>query len=417
MTAVSRELRPRLRAVEVTPIQYQGRRIICLKDTSDPDTSQLAVSQEALALLSLMDGTRTVDDIVSDAVVRWSVHVSTRELHELITAADEAFLFDNARYAERRNLMREAFTRQSARPAIHAGGAYPANPVTLRQFMDQQYLAPEGPGALPAGRGASSIRAAIIPHVDLRRGGPTYAWAYRELARAEPVDCYLLLGTCHSVMTQPFAALPIPYDTPFGLAPVDLDLLSRIETQLGPRIYDDALSHQSEHSLEFQAVYLRALSLVGDNSRAGIVPILCQALQAYVEPDESPRSTDQGRQFVAAVTQAIVESGKRVCIVAGADLAHVGPQFGDERNVDPATLQAVEQRDRALLEIVCRGDAEGFYQHVIEDQDARRICGLAPIYYALAISGAPTGQLLRYTQWADPLGQSAVTFASVVFPS
>jgi hypothetical protein len=47
--------------------------------------------------------------------------------------------------------------------------------------------------------------------------------------------------------------------------------------------------------------------------------------------------------------------------------------------------------------------------------DARRICGLAPIYYLLSLLGPCRGQLLRYSQWVDRGGQGAVTFAGVIF--
>jgi hypothetical protein len=49
------------------------------------------------------------------------------------------------------------------------------------------------------------------------------------------------------------------------------------------------------------------------------------------------------------------------------------------------------------------------------DADARRICGLAPMYYLLALLGPAQGRLLKYSQWVDPRGQGAVTYAGVLF--
>jgi hypothetical protein len=49
------------------------------------------------------------------------------------------------------------------------------------------------------------------------------------------------------------------------------------------------------------------------------------------------------------------------------------------------------------------------------DQDARRICGLAPIYYLLALLGPASGRCVKYSQWIDQGGRGSVTYAGVVF--
>jgi AmmeMemoRadiSam system protein B len=194
-----------------------------------------------------------------------------------------------------------------------------------------------------------------------------------------------------------------------------MEFLEALARQLGPEVFADELAHRAEHSLEFQAVYLRGHDLVSVDSGRTIVPILCQALQAYIPPGESPATSTTAQRFIEAMMTTIARSGKRVCVIAGADLAHVGPQFGDPEPLTPAALNTVHQRDLEMLRHVCAGDGEGFYAQVMEDSDARRICGLAPIYYTLAITGANQGDLRKYTQWADPSATSAISFASVIF--
>jgi hypothetical protein len=104
---------------------------------------------------------------------------------------------------------------------------------------------------------------------------------------------------------------------------------------------------------------------------------------------------------------------RRYCLVAGADLAHVGPRFGDAEPVSRARLAQIEAEDRALLSLVTGVDAGGFFTAVAVDGDSRRTCGLSPIYALLATLPAGRGRLLRYGQWPDP--QGTVTFASVAF--
>ncbi len=62
-------------------------------------------------------------------------------------------------------------------------------------------------------------------------------------------------------------------------------------------------------------------------------------------------------------------------------------------------------------------DADAYYAQVMRDHDARRICGLTPIYLLTALMQAAQrrGQLLKYTQWVDKDLSSSVTFASAVF--
>ena len=53
----------------------------------------------------------------------------------------------------------------------------------------------------------------------------------------------------------------------------------------------------------------------------------------------------------------------------------------------------------------------------MRDRDARRICGLTPIYILTALMEVEqrSGELLRYTQWVDTDLSSSVTFASAIF--
>jgi AmmeMemoRadiSam system protein B len=254
----------------------------------------------------------------------------------------------------------------------------------------------------------------IAPHIDLHRGGATYAWTYRALAETQPVDTYLLLGTCHTSMSTPLAVTRKPYATPFGPAPVDHDVLDALEAAYPGDLYADELSHRAEHSLEFQAVYLRALGLVGEDA-GRIVPLLCGSLHEWVEPGQRPGDVAAVATAVEALRAALAAAPGRVCLVAGADLAHVGPQFGDRSKVSAAFAARVERADREMLDIICRGDAEAFYCQVMLDQDARRICGLAPIYYLLALIGPAAGRCVKYSQWIDPAGRGSVTYAGVVF--
>jgi AmmeMemoRadiSam system protein B len=76
-------------------------------------------------------------------------------------------------------------------------------------------------------------RALIAPHIDFHRGGPTYAWAYREILERSDADLYVVLGTCHAGMPDPFAVTLKPYETPLGAVPVDREFYDALNRRAG----------------------------------------------------------------------------------------------------------------------------------------------------------------------------------------
>src|SRR5207245_10887872 len=68
--------------------------------------------------------------------------------------------------------------------------------------------------------------------------------------------------------------------------------------------------------------------------------------------------------FFDALGETLAASGRRVALIASADLAHVGPRFGDPKPVSPAELVEIGAADRAMLEVVEAGAAGGFFGSV-----------------------------------------------------
>ena len=403
-------------AIEILPIEDNGRKLFCLRDRSEPAGEPLIVTEGALLLAALLDGERTLPALRAAFLLRSGATLAEPQIADFIRRLDEACLLDSDRYRQTAQRRRAEFHAAAVREATHAGAAYPDDPVELRELLDGLYLDEHGPGG-PPGRtaGRPSAVGLIAPHIDLHRGGPTYAWSYRALAECAPADLYVLLGTCHTPMSTPLAATRKAYATPLGPAPVDHTFLDALEAAYVADLYADEFSHRAEHSLEFQAVYLRYLRHIGEPDGPGVVPLLCGSLHQWVQPETSPLESPEVRAAVGALRQVLDDWEGRVCLIAGADLAHVGPQFGDDRRVDRAFAEAVARADDEMLQLVCRGDAEGFYRQVMRDADARRICGLAPIYYLLSLLGPRAGRLLKYSQWIDERGHGSVTYAGVIF--
>jgi AmmeMemoRadiSam system protein B len=366
-------------------------------------------------ILVLLDGKRTIGDLSAALRLR-GASVTQSQLERFLIRLDEGGYLEGPRAMYRFEQRRAAFLALPDRPAVHAGGAYAGTPADLRRQLNAGYTDSDGPGARPGAQHTTTPRAVIAPHVDLHRGAPTYSWAYRVLGEAEPADLYVILGTCHTPVDGHFAATRKTYATPLGPVPADDDFLDRLQAEWGHDLFAGEFSHAGEHSIEFQAVYLRSLGLAGEDA-APIVPILCDSLHSMVPHNRTPREVELVAGFVSALQRTMAQDGRRITLIAAVDLAHIGPRFGDEWSVDRARQSTVRVADERLLDYVVRPDADAYYADVMRDRDARRICGFTPIYLLTALMQAEQrpGKVLRYTQWVDRDLSSSVTFCSAVF--
>jgi AmmeMemoRadiSam system protein B len=403
-------LTPRLRAVEAFPVEQDGEHFLALRDPAGYTAAVIMLPVGLLDILALFDGHHDVGEIQAVIGRGQGEPVSRVHIEKLIAALDEHGFLDSAAFAARREAVDRTFLAAPSRPANHAGGAYPGDAAALRAAMDGFFASPAGPGPVEAFRGGG-LRGLVAPHIDFHRGGPAYAWAYRDLAERGEADCFVIFGTCHAGMADPFALTRKDYDTPLGAARVDRDFVEALAGRARQDCFGSELAHRNEHSIEFQAVFLQYL--YGGRREIAIVPVLTsfvhEALARGARPEHDPRVP----AFLDALRDTVAASGRRVAFIAGADLAHMGPRFGDPAPVSPAELEVIDREDRALLDTVEAGDAEAFYESVRRDNDRRRTCGLSPIYTLLRALDGARGTLRRYGQWPDP--QGVVSFASVVF--
>ncbi len=404
--------RPRLRAVEAFPVEAGGKQGIALRDPAGFTESVLVLPLPLLDIVSLFDGEHTLLDIQEIFMRRHGELLFKERLDEILRSLDEHGFLDSPAFARRRQAIETAFTGSQTRPAAHAGSAYAGEPAALRQQIDGFFAHPEGPGMARDAGGSARVQGIIAPHIDLHRGGPVYAWAYRELAERSDADLFVILGTCHVGLEDPFALTLKNHETPLGAAPVDREFSEALRRRYGDDLLRSELSHRAEHSIEFQAVFLRYL--FAGRREFTIVPLLCGFLHDSLATGKDPEADPRVPRFLDALGNTIASSPRKVCLIAGADLSHLGPRFGDPEPVSAAGLAHVEREDRAMLEAVSAGNPAALFDSVAKDRDRRRICGLSPIYALLRCLPASRGRLLRYGQWPDPEG--VVTFASVAFP-
>ena len=170
-------------------------------------------------------------------------------------------------------------------------------------------------------------------------------------------------------------------------------------------------AHKFEHSVEFQAVFLKYLHR--DDHDFTILPILCGSLEEELEKDAAPRDRPDVGEFCAALEKLIDELGPRVCVIAGVDLSHVGKKFGDAEGVDDFRAGLVRAADMRMLDCVKQCDPEAFFDHFRPDGNARKVDAISAVYSMLHALGRGEAQLLNYDQHRETETESMVTFASM----
>jgi len=221
----------------------------------------------------------------------------------------------------------------------------------------------------------------------------------------------IVYGTGHSLLGEGVALTRKHFETPFGPLPCDTAFVDALADHLGERAWRGELAHRHEHSIEFQAIYLKRRLR---DQPVSLVPILCGGFHGRLEAGQGARDDTTFEALIAAVQDVERTLGGATVHVAAVDLSHVGPRFGDPA-VDERVLGEVEAHDRAALDAAARGDADGWYQAIAAHQDSTRVCGWGATYAMLRCAEPGAGRRLRYQASREENG-SMVTVAAMVWP-
>ena len=378
-----------------------------LRDTQGVASTHAVLPVDFVPIVARFDGKRTCEEIARLASTEMGERVPVDLVVRLATELEEALFVDGAPYRRERARIEREFADADVRPASHAGGAYHGDAEKLADYIKKECF-----GRTNGHNGGGRLLGLVAPHIDPWRGARCYGEAYGVLGQALPADAdtFILFGTSHAPMREPFALCRKAFDTPLGRLEADKDSIDAIAGACDFDPYADQFNHKREHSLEFQAVFLR--HLLGKRP-ARIIPILA-GLGEEQSNGKSPSHSRAVEKFLHAVRNVV--DAKRAVVIAGADLAHVGPRFGDAKPFDDGERRALDETDRESLDHATRGDAEGFWKHVAGDLETRRVCGLAPIYALLrTIATGSKGSLRHYEQNVDPDEGSIVSHAAVGF--
>lgn len=402
---------PKLRwPLDVRIEQHQGQRLYVLQCPLGIAIKPLVLHEVAGLILPRFDGTCSIEQIVKQLEPQ---AVPAKLVHELESLLDTHLFLENAASIEAESRLRQAFRESLQRQPALAGLSYSSDPTKLSADI-HSYLAPHSKLPVVAGKKLLSLMA---PHIDYHRGHVTYGSAYRHLQGEKP-DLIVLLGTSHQYSPHLFHLTNKHFATPLGVVKTAADFVNKLAQQYGPqRAFADEFLHRKEHSLELQLPFIA--SLIPD---VQIVPILVGGFHSYVQKGLRPENFDEYETFVEALVAQIKEvltTSKKVLILSGVDMAHVGRAFGDSGQLTAERMDEVRDRDKEYLACLAQQDLEKLFAHIASDGDARRICGFPSMYLVLdtmkRLGLAPDAHLFEYRQAVDYERDCAVTFAGLGF--
>ncbi len=399
---------PKLIAVDTFPVEEDGRKMYCIKDPQNSDIAPLVVSELALYIMTFFDGNNSIDSVIATLKEKYGKVIEKADLDSLVKMLDTSLLLENENYIIHQQLIESNFFNSDTRKAHLSGLSYPESKEKLNNLLDDFFE--KAGDILPLKNENEILRGLVSPHIDFTRGGTSYAVAYREIINKSNANTYLIFGTTHYAQNDnPFILTRKPFSTPLGTIDTDTEFLDRIEDKCKWDLYEGEIFHRTEHSIEFQVVFLQHI-LKEKNFK--IIPVLCNSFHQFIGNGSSPFEDKKISTFLTELKKIIDSYGDSVVVIAGVDLAHVGPKFGDKDQVDEKTLSWIRNRDAISLEYTEKIDAEGFYRSVAEEKDKRKICGLSSIYSMLKVTDASYGTILDYDNALEEDTGSVVTFAS-----
>lgn len=406
MKTGSEEFIPRLRKdIELLPTSYQGTRAVLVRDSLGLIKKPIVLQGETMEFLSLIDGEKNIRDFQLELIRRkGGVFVSSEEVEKVLLELDSAFLLDSERYRKERERIIAEYSLLEVRTAFNAGRSYPDDPEELRSYLDSFFYKETEDSPPIRDR---EIVALISPHIDLEAGKKVYAKAYQAIKNSAPRRI-ILLGTGHSLHESFLSLTEKDFETPLGRVKTDKDCVRKLKEAGDKVISPSDIAHRSEHSLEFQLIFLQSLF----GSDFSLVPVLCGSFHKVLEQFSRPLEIQGMDNFLRALRLYVEENISDTLLVAGVDFSHIGPKFGHSQQALSMLIET-KDHDKLLIDAICKGNVEDFWAESRRTRGRYNVCGFSAIACLLEIIVGARGHLLDYDFLQEEPTQSAVSFAAI----
>jgi AmmeMemoRadiSam system protein B len=399
--------KPKLRDVNVQRINYQGEPVFLIQDGLKLTEAVIVLPQVLGPLAMLCDGQHTVPEIKASLEVRYGMRLPQTVIENLLEQFDRALLLENETFQRAKQQALEEYRTTPFRPPALAGPSYPDDPGRLRQMLQGYLDQVDGVPLAPANHSLGII----TPHIDYQRGGLTYAKVWAAAAEAvRQAELVIIFGTDHNGDSGTITLTSQNYASPLGVMPTDKALVDRLAEALGPEnAFADELHHRGEHSIELALVWLQYLR---GEEPCPIVPILCGSFHHFLTGQANIEDESKFKAFVDVLREETKR--RRTVVVAAGDLAHLGPAF-DGPPLDAITQAQMKVDDTTLMDTICQGNAQTFFEFMKAGQHQRNVCGLSSFYFTLDVLGQSQGQTIAYERCpADHKDTSFVSVCGIV---
>lgn len=400
---------PVLRNLQFSPIKEGEEQYIVLWDPTGLSKEKLVLPLNYFFIVQHFDGEHSIQEIGGLYLKRFGEFLMPDRMDRLIADLDEKLFLEGERAAAARRQAKASYRQASLRTAAFAGRSYEADAAKLRKQLDGFFTSKEGPEVKASEHRGKKIKGLVAPTYDLKQAGPIYAWAYKELQEADAPDLFVIIGTAYAGLDHFYAVTDKDFETPLGVISADRPILDRLRVEAGSYFEED-LCHQNEHAIEFQLPFLQ--HIVGAKKPITIVPILCSFSAVSLVYPQVRQGVDR---FIGSLKETLAACDRAYCVIAGAELAHIGMRYGDAAPPTDFSFHRCMQTDMEMLKPVEERNADAFAQFIQKENDARRISGFSAIYSLLRLIEAEKGQVLRYDRGITDQYNSTVTYAAMAF--
>lgn len=401
---------PRLRAsLDFMPSPLPDKPGLVVRDPFQYSDVTLIIPPPLVSCLTFFDGEKNSLDLRAH-LVRISGSVDSAAIEsQLSEALSNAGFLEDEQFASRKAAAEKAFAESPRREPAHAGGGYPDESAELKKIFGE-YL--NGGGGVT--NRSTPVLGIAAPHVSPFGGVEAYRAAYSALSPSDGERTFVILGTSHYGYPAKIGLTRKAFATPLGETTPVLSLIDELERNAPNAVLMEDYCHAIEHSIEFQVVFLQHLF----GPRIRVLPILCGSYFRSIENGGLPEDDPAVERLIGALGELAAREGNHLLWVLGVDMAHMGRRYGDPHAAiaGRGDMETVERRDRARIERLACGDAEGYWQLIQENRDDLKWCGSAPIYTFLKAVPEARGELLHYQQWNID-EESVVSFAGIQFGS
>lgn len=398
---------PRVRRdLQIIPIEENGDSYLYFHDDRGYATPELALQQEVGSLLSLLDGQKSINDLEPYL----SESLTKDHLLQFIQFLDQHRLLSSDHFANHARELEESYEHSTLHQSVTAGNSYPADPIELRNYLDEAFAKHDGQPAA-----SKPAKALYAPHIDPRVALDSYVKAFAPIKDLAPKRVVIIATSHYSGLypdiykENPFALVNKDFELPLGTIPRDQEAIEEVlESSEGTGITTQDRAHRMEHSIELHLLFLSYLW----SHDFKVVPFLTRDLDDLYYMEDGHLGRQLGN--FSELLRNLFGDGEDTFFLISGDLAHFGRKFGDE-SAASAMFEPVEAFDQKFLEYGAQNDRTNMLNLMKEDFDPYRICGFPPLYTFLNSMPDLKGEVLSYDLWDERERNSAVTFGSIIY--